>query len=310
MGPETANAPDLAEAYRQGIEADLASIPRRLRAEADARGQYDPERIAQQQYLQAMFGTTQYGQQLDAAHQLDPESWAVRSQLASRVQGDLDQGYNLPEDYSRELTNTARGAQAARGNSLGTGAGNAETAYRGNAALEEYNRRLGRAGSFLSSPTPTQQISLIQGVQPDRTSAFTNPNAGIQGVNMAQQSYQNMLAQGAQPNPWANALGGAASGAAAGGQVGGGWGSLVGGVVGGAAGYFSDPRLKEDIREVGEMNGFKLFDFRFKSDPLRRLCRGVMADQVQKIKPEAVGEENGFLTVNYEMLGIPFVEVG
>jgi hypothetical protein len=152
-------------------------------------------------------------------------------------------------------------------------------------------------------------MSLIHGVQPDRSSAYTNPNAGYQGVNMGQQNYQNLLAQGGQPNPWVGAAAGAASGAAMG-SAAGPWGAVIGGVAGGAAGYFSDRRLKHDIHEVDEMNGFKLYDFRFISDPMQRLCRGVMADEVQAVRPDAVEEENGFLKVNYQMIGIPFVEVG
>lgn len=309
MGQSNPNAPDPAESYRKGIEIYLQHLPQLLGAEADARALYDPQRIAQQQGLQEAFGPTQYAQQRAALEQLDPQGTAIRGQLASHVQGDLASGYNLPEDYSRELTSEFRGAQAARGNNLGDSAAGAESAYKGKAALDLYYKRLGAAGTFLGTTGPVQQIPMIQSVQPDRTSAYVNPSSGYAGQNFALQNYQNQLAQANQQNPWAGALTGAAQGASAGSSAGG-WGALIGGIAGGAAGYFSDRRLKCDIQEAGEMNGFKLYDFRFISDPLRRLCRGVMADEVQRIRPDAVSEENAYLLVDYAKIGIPFVEVG
>jgi hypothetical protein len=311
LGQSTPDAPDPAEAYKSGIITYLTYLPDLLKAEAVARQQYDPERIRQQQTLQDEFGPNQYRQQLEALGMLDPESTAVRRQLAGRVSGDLESGYRLPEEYSREVTNSVRGAQAARGNILGDSASAAESAVKGQAGMDAYYRRLGAAGTFLSSPTPIQQLAGVQGVTADRTSAYTSPSAGYAGQNFALQNYANQLNQNAnQGGGWTGALGGAAQGAMYGGQSGSGWGALLGGIAGGAAGYFSDRRLKKDIQEVGEMNGFKLYDFRFISDPDQRLCRGVMADEVQSVRPDAVEEENGWLKVNYQMLGIPFVEVG
>lgn len=311
MSQSNPNAPDPAETYKQGIITYLTYLPDLLKAEASARSTYDPQRIAEQQSLQDQFGPTQYAQQLAALDQLDPESGAIRRQLAGRVQGDLDSGYNLPDDYSRELTSEFRGAQAARGNNLGDSAGGAESAYKGKAALDLYYKRLGAGGTFLGTTTPVQQLAGVQGVTADRTSAYTNPAAGYAGQNFALQNYNNQLAQAnGQNNQWGGALTGAASGATAGAQYGGGWGALIGGVAGGALGYFSDPRLKEDMQPAGEMNGLNLFTFRFKSDPWHRLCRGVDATEVQRVRPDAVSEENGFLKVDYRKLGIPFVEVG
>lgn len=312
--PDIPAAPDPAETYRQGANISLEVLPRFLAAEQDARSQYDPQRVYEQQMLQEFFGPNQYRQQLDALNQLDPESSVIRRQLAGRVSHDLASGINLPADYSRELDTQFRGAQAARGNTLGASAGSAEAGFKGRAAQELYQQHLTDAGNFLSGPTPESQISLIQGVQPDRSSAYTNPNAGTQGQNFALNNYQNILAQqqlaGGGRNPWAGAAGGAAQGAATGAQAGGGWGALVGGVLGGVGGYFSDSRLKQDIKEIGDSGipGIPVIQFRYKAYP-QTLFQGVRAEDAQKFKPDCVSEESGYLKVDYRKLGIPFMEV-
>jgi len=93
----------------------------------------------------------------------------------------------------------------------------------------------------------------------------------------------------------------------------------LGGIMGGAAamktaGMFSDRRLKENIEEVGvdQRTALPLYEFNYVkefSDPNVRY-RGVMADDVELVYPEAVAEtEFGYKVVNYGMLGIEFKEV-
>ncbi len=298
--------------YERGIDIYLKSLPKQLGAEQDARSQYDPQRIADQQALQQYFGPTQYAQQLNALNQIDPESGAIRRQLAGQVSSDLRSGYSLPQGYDTELTNQFRGAQAARGNSLGTSAGAAEAAFKGKAALDLHQQHLQNAGNFLSSPTPTQQLSLIQGVTPDRSSAYTNPNAGYQGIGIGQQNYQNALAQyqlsGGGRNPWAGAAGGAATGAGAGYNAAGGWGALAGGIAGGIGGYFSDQTIKTNIRKVGQRKGLGWYEFSFVADPLRKF-HGVLAQEVAKLFPDCVvRHQYGLLTVLYDKLGLKMQE--
>lgn len=97
------------------------------------------------------------------------------------------------------------------------------------------------AGQFLGLPTPEQQIALIQPVSPDRSAAYTNPNAGYQGQQFALNNYQNMLAQqqlAGGGNSWTRALVGAGVGAAQGyASTGSYWGALAGGAAGGYGGY-------------------------------------------------------------------------
>ena len=90
---------------------------------------------------------------------------------------------------------------------------------------------------------------------------------------------------------------------------------LTGGVSGtvGDAGVptmpASDPVLKENIRRVGEHPaGFGLYLFDFKPEFVQFGAGrqfGVMADEVQAIVPDAVVRgPHGYLTVNYDLLGI------
>jgi len=70
--------------------------------------------------------------------------------------------------------------------------------------------------------------------------------------------------------------------------------------------WFSDARLKEDIKQVGTAkNGLPIYNFKYKGDPTEQTHIGYMAQDVEKVHPEAVGESNGFKTVNYEQASKP-----
>lgn len=74
----------------------------------------------------------------------------------------------------------------------------------------------------------------------------------------------------------------------------------------------SDRRLKENIVLTGlaVRTGLKLYEFNYLNDPAHRF-RGVMADEVLLVMPEAVTyNADGFAQVDYAMLGIEMVEVG
>lgn len=74
------------------------------------------------------------------------------------------------------------------------------------------------------------------------------------------------------------------------------------GTVASIASMFSDERLKENVTEAGERNGFKLYDFNYIGEPETRY-RGVMAQDVLETMPDAVSEINGYLAVDYGQLG-------
>lgn len=62
----------------------------------------------------------------------------------------------------------------------------------------------------------------------------------------------------------------------------------------------SDERAKENITEVGETHdGQPIYSYNYKGDP--RTSLGLLAQDVEKTKPEAVGSVGGLKTVNYKM---------
>ena len=67
-------------------------------------------------------------------------------------------------------------------------------------------------------------------------------------------------------------------------------------------------RLKEDIVPLMRLsNGLELYRFRYKGSD-RTAYVGVMAQEVQKIEPEAVWpDHNGYLVVNYDRIGVKFM---
>lgn len=76
-------------------------------------------------------------------------------------------------------------------------------------------------------------------------------------------------------------------------------GSQSGGTTTTQQGSYSDRRLKEDIRKVGEtFDGQPIYSFKYKGEDKSQL--GLMAQEVEKSHPEAVGERNGYLTVDYQ----------
>ena len=65
----------------------------------------------------------------------------------------------------------------------------------------------------------------------------------------------------------------------------------------------SDIRMKEDIEQVGvSPDGHKIYEFNYIGNPTR--YRGVMAHEVAKIDPMAVGIRDGYLAVNYGKIDV------
>ncbi len=86
--------------------------------------------------------------------------------------------------------------------------------------------------------------------------------------------------------------------------------SDLGGVLGGVAGVVtaSDARVKEGIKQVrvDERTGLNIYEFSYKGDPRR--FEGVIAQEVEKVYPYAVAEQDGIKGVYYQMLGLEMME--
>jgi len=71
---------------------------------------------------------------------------------------------------------------------------------------------------------------------------------------------------------------------------------------------FSDPKLKENIVKIGKEKGHNIYEFDYRDGSGR--FRGVMADEVIDIEPDAVKVmSNGYLAVDYGKLGLEMVAV-
>jgi hypothetical protein len=64
-------------------------------------------------------------------------------------------------------------------------------------------------------------------------------------------------------------------------------------------GFFSDERLKENIKPIGKtFDGQTIHSYNYKGDPRTQI--GLIAQEVQKHHPDAVGLAGGYKTVNYD----------
>ena len=72
--------------------------------------------------------------------------------------------------------------------------------------------------------------------------------------------------------------------------------SSLGQIIG-IMGSISDVRAKENITPVGKYKGMNVYDFNYKWSPERH--RGLMAQEVEQVKPEAVGDINGLKYIDY-----------
>jgi hypothetical protein len=75
------------------------------------------------------------------------------------------------------------------------------------------------------------------------------------------------------------------------------------GQLGGAWIMKSDERVKEDKRKIGKLEGQNIYEFRYKGDPTKRKHVGVMAQEVEKARPDVVRKDSkGVRSVNYGKL--------
>ena len=100
-------------------------------------------------------------------------------------------------------------------------------------------------------------------------------------------------ARGASANNIANMVSGAASNPA---------------VQAGFAALFSDPRLKENIKHIGISGEFNLYSWDWNEDAnklnLYGSSKGVMADEVNNKRPDAVTVKDGYMQVDYKKIGV------
>lgn len=199
-------------------------------------------------------------------------------------------GLNLAQTTANNNNNSTVGALTAGGNigntaaSTGVNAGTASVANQGALSSEA---AAGGAGL-----TAAQQ-AILTNQQQQYQSKVTSPFAAAQGLmsvagtNNWGQNTTGTSNTTSTPSAW-DTISGLMSSA----------GSAAKGVSSLAA--FSDRRTKTDIVRIGTAdNGLPLYTFRYIGDPEKRINFGLMAQDVEKVKPEAVSEINGIKIVDY-----------
>lgn len=245
---------------------------------------------------------------------------AARERLASRAAADAGLAFNRTNQANERAmrsmgvnpnSGAALAARAQSGLGLAASRAAAMTGARNQARDQGYGMRMQAAG--LGRGLPQQSLAAFQGATGSGTAAA---NSYMAPGNQ----YMTGMAQGASTigaghqmgiQGLSSALQGQAQ-AYAGQQSG--IGSAIGSIAGAgmmiAAGG-SDRRLKENIEKVGvdEATGLNLYEFNYRGHPGTRL-RGVMADEVLKVQPDAVHYgEDGYMYVDYKKIGIEMREV-
>lgn len=208
------------------------------------------------------------------------------------------------DNSNNRLITSAYGGQIGQGtgatnflSSLLTGQGNVGQAQAG------YNNYLQQAGYAPAMRQLSQQVTGQGAASGLLRSGATAGRLQQRGAELNQGFFNNYLQQLAGLSGLGLQAGGLV--ANAGQRSTGGAPSTVGTVastVGGIASIFSDRRLKRDIRRVGEFDdGLGIYEYRYVTAAMRVL--GVMADEVSKLRPRALGPVRaGYATVNYGAL--------
>lgn len=212
------------------------------------------------------------------------------------------------ENVNNGLITSAYGGQMGQGtgatnylSSLLTGQGDTSAA---NAGYQNYLQNAGYAPAMRQLSQGIVGQGAASGLL---RSGTTDKALQSRGADLNSQYFNNYLQQLSGLSGLGLQAGGlvANTGQKSTGTSNGGGPSTVGSIastVGGLASIFSDRRLKTAIRKVGEFaDGLGIYTFRYHGH--KQTVRGVMADEIAKLRPWALGPiVAGFMTVDYSRL--------
>lgn len=217
--------------------------------------------------------------------------------------GQIGQGTGATNVLAQML-GVSPGTVASGANTVGTAANGVAAAGGAQPAYQNYLAQAGYA------PAMTQLAKGITGQGAASgllRSGATATGLQTQGANLNNQFYTNYLQQLKDLSGLGLQAGGivANTGQKSSSTSQGGGPSTLGTIastVGALAPIFSDRRLKTAIQKVGQFaDGLGIYDYRYKSRIAKH--RGVMADEVARLRPWALGPVvAGFATVNYGAL--------
>ena len=238
-------------------------------------------------YLQNVVGTTLAAQQMQNAQQASQ----LQGQQATQGAFGGDRGNiglsNLA--YQQNLANQQ--ALAGQLQSGYTQAQNTAAQQQGAqlAAQQANLARLTQAGQAIGGLGTAAQNAAITGGQAALTAGTVPQQTQQAGLTAL---YNQFLQQQGYPFQTAQFLANIAEGT----------GALSGSTTTttGPAPFFSDERLKDDVETIGKtFDGQKIVKFRYKGQHGPKQI-GLVAQDVEKHHPEAVGEQNGYKTVDYD----------
>lgn len=207
-------------------------------------------------------------------------------------------------NYLSQMLGVSPGAVAGTADRIGQGANQIAQA---GGAQQGYQNYLQQAGYAPAMTKLSEGITGQGAASGLLRSGSTATGLQTQGANLNNQFYTNYLQQlkdsaglGLQAGGLVANTGQKSTSTAQGGGP-----STLGSIastVGGIASIFSDRRLKTDIVKVAQADdGLGIYDYRYKGR--REVHRGVMADEVSRLRPWALGPRiGGFATVNYGAL--------
>ena len=242
---------------------------------------------------------------------------AIEAEIQRQAQEELMLGRSLSPEQERAAQQSARGAFAARG--LGTSAGSSAAEILNRDAMSQQRldqrRQFALGANQLDLARRGRRITLAEGYGAlDPFARGLNPAFGLgqatmgQGTQLIGDTFNNAVNQAGNVesfnrnmqagmyNNWqnnnaaiqaANITGRASENA--------GMMSMFGGLAQGAGSYFSDERMKKDIKQTGKdgVLGLKTYEYRYKGEDKDAPKRtGFMAQDVAKVLPEAVEEVN------------------
>lgn len=227
---------------------------------------------------------------------LDRQQAALQTQLANQGIPLGSAAYNTAMQLFGQQRNDATTQAALQGINLGM-------AQQGQTYNQQTNNRQQalQLASYLRSLPLNELNALRTGNQVSQPSfpgySQQATTAGPDLVGAAQNTYNAQVANANAANAGsAGMMGGLFSlgGSILGAPAGSGGAALASSI----GGLFSDRRLKHEIKRIGTAdNGLPIYSYRYKWGGPTML--GFMADEVERVSPEAVGEIAGFKTVDY-----------
>lgn len=215
--------------------------------------------------------------------------------LGSTALGELEtmQQQKREEVAQRQMATALQQAEARRIAAAQRAPGMAQQALQAQMTPATLQEAIGRDVEARQAASATDAARLAQQDQEARRAqlvTMTNLFGGLAGLGSSTQMQQTSSGYGSQ------AIGGGASP----------FSQLVSAAATGGKLYsqFSDKRLKTKIKFVRQMaNGIRWYTWEWKDKSNKQPCYGVIAQEVQKIKPKAVMRgPDGYLMVNYGAL--------